>query len=184
MLFWKKLHNLRFHALKIEDGHSLHFRELPAKWILNHLRNLLWLHWVFVTVNKLSLVAKGEVYSPAAMGSLFTVAASCFRARGPECRLRRRGTRAWLPRSMWDLPGPGIESVSPALTGGFLTTGPSGKSSLLSKTCAFSWFVSPTVFLAFFTHCFFKLLKKFLQGGCFSDLWHSPLIFVLISLQS
>ena len=30
----------------------------------------------FVTVNKLSLVAKGEVYSPAAMGSLFTVAAS------------------------------------------------------------------------------------------------------------
>ena len=29
---------------------------------------------------------------------------------------------------MWDLPGPGIESVSPALAGGFLTTGPPGKS--------------------------------------------------------
>ena len=29
---------------------------------------------------------------------------------------------------MWDLPGPGIELVSPALAGGFLTTAPSGKS--------------------------------------------------------
>ena len=29
---------------------------------------------------------------------------------------------------MWDLPGPGIEPVCPALAGGFLTTGPPGKS--------------------------------------------------------
>ena len=29
---------------------------------------------------------------------------------------------------MWDLPGPGIEPLSPALAGGFLTTGPPGKS--------------------------------------------------------
>ena len=28
---------------------------------------------------------------------------------------------------MWDLSGPGIKPVSPALTGRFLTTGPSGK---------------------------------------------------------
>ena len=28
---------------------------------------------------------------------------------------------------MWDLPGPGIEPVSPELTGRFLTTGPPGK---------------------------------------------------------
>ena len=28
---------------------------------------------------------------------------------------------------MWDLPGPGLEPVSPALAGGFLTTAPSGK---------------------------------------------------------
>ena len=28
---------------------------------------------------------------------------------------------------MWDLPGPGIESASPALAGGFLTTAPPGK---------------------------------------------------------
>ena len=29
---------------------------------------------------------------------------------------------------MWDLPGPGLEPVTPALAAGFLTTGPPGKS--------------------------------------------------------
>ena len=28
---------------------------------------------------------------------------------------------------MWDLPGPGLEPMSPALAGGFLTTAPPGK---------------------------------------------------------
>ena len=32
---------------------------------------------------------------------------------------------------MWDLPQPGLEPVSPALAGGFLTTEPPGKPSLL-----------------------------------------------------
>ena len=31
---------------------------------------------------------------------------------------------------MWDLPGPGLEHVSPALAGGFSTTVPPGKSLL------------------------------------------------------
>ena len=30
-------------------------------------------------------------------------------------------------RGMWDLPGPGIKPVSPALAGGFLSTAPPGK---------------------------------------------------------
>ena len=30
--------------------------------------------------------------------------------------------------AMWDLPGPGLKPVSPALAGGFLTTVPPGKS--------------------------------------------------------
>ena len=38
------------------------------------------------------------------------------------------GARAYLLCGMWDLPGPGIELVSPALAGGFLTTAPPGKS--------------------------------------------------------
>ena len=32
------------------------------------------------------------------------------------------------PQGMWDLPGPGIELVSPALAGGFLTIGPPERS--------------------------------------------------------
>ena len=34
----------------------------------------------------------------------------------------------------WDLPGPGIEPVSPALAGEFLTSGPSGKSVMFVLT--------------------------------------------------
>ena len=37
------------------------------------------------------------------------------------------GAWAWLFLAMWDLPGPGIEPMFPALAGGFLTTGPPGK---------------------------------------------------------
>ena len=45
-----------------------------------------------------------------------------------ECRLSSCGTRAYLLHGMWDLPGPGLEPVSPALAGRFLTTAPPGKS--------------------------------------------------------
>ena len=60
------------------------------------------------------------------------VQASVVVARG----LSSCGTRASLFRGMWDLPGPGLEPVSPALAGGFLTTAPPGKS---------------------LSHCFFKI---------------------------
>ena len=42
-------------------------------------------------------------------------------------RLSNCGSRAQLLRGMWDLPGPGLKPVSPALAGGFLTTAPPGK---------------------------------------------------------
>ena len=42
------------------------------------------------------------------------------------------GARAQLLLGMWNLLRPGIEPVSPALAGGFLTTGPPGKSQLFS----------------------------------------------------
>ena len=45
-----------------------------------------------------------------------------------ECRLSSCGAWACLLRGMWDLPGPGLEPVSPALAGGLLTTAPPGKS--------------------------------------------------------
>ena len=45
-----------------------------------------------------------------------------------ERRLSSCGARTSLLHDMWDIPGPGLEPVSPALAGGFLTTAPSGKS--------------------------------------------------------
>ena len=35
----------------------------------------------------------------------------------------------------WDLPGPGLEPMSPALAGGFLTTVPPGKSQKNFSDC-------------------------------------------------
>ena len=45
-------------------------------------------------------------------------------SRALECRLSSCGAWAQLLRGMWALPRPGIESVFPALAGGFLTTAP------------------------------------------------------------
>ena len=55
---------------------------------------------------------------------------SCYRAWA----LGSVGSSSWgswasLPSGIWNLPRPGIEPVSPALSGRFLTTGPPGKSS-------------------------------------------------------
>ena len=44
-----------------------------------------------------------------------------------ERRLSSCGARALLLCGMWDLLGPGLEPVSPALAGRFLTTVPPGK---------------------------------------------------------
>ena len=60
-------------------------------------------------------------------GSRRTGFSSCG-SRGLECRLSNCGTWAYLLRSMWDLPRPGLEPVSPALAGRFLTTAPPEKS--------------------------------------------------------
>ena len=38
---------------------------------------------------------------------------------------------------MWDLPGPGLEPVSPALAGGFSTTAPPGKPETLTYAYQF-----------------------------------------------
>ena len=39
---------------------------------------------------------------------------------------------------MWDLPGPGLEPVSPALADGFLTTVPPGKPETTGFICSFT----------------------------------------------
>ena len=56
-----------------------------------------------------------------------------FSSCGPwalENRLSSCGTQPLLPHGMWNLPGPEIKPMFPALAGGLLTTGPPGKSLL------------------------------------------------------
>ena len=59
---------------------------------------------------------------------------SCCGAQALEYRLSRCGAWVYLPLGMWNLPGPGIEPMSTALAGRFLSNVPSGRSlaSLLS----------------------------------------------------
>ena len=99
-----------------------------------------WLHWVFIAALGLSLVAVSGGYSSLwcagfslrwllllqSMSSRHAGFSSCD-LRALEHRLSSCGSRALLLRSMQYLPRPGIESVSPALAGGFLTTAPPGK---------------------------------------------------------
>ena len=103
---------------------------------------------VFFAACRLSLVAVSRGYSlrcgvwashcgvfsccgARALGTWASVLVACGLSSCGSWALERRlsscGTRAWLLSGMWDLPGPGIEPVSPALAGGFLTTVPPGK---------------------------------------------------------
>ena len=63
----------------------------------------------------------------AVHGPLTVTASLVAEHRLQTCRLSNCGSQAQLLRSMWDLPRPGLESVSPALAGRFSTTAPPGK---------------------------------------------------------
>ena len=67
-----------------------------------------------------------------ALGAWASVVVACRLSscdlRALERRLSSCGARTKLLHGMWDLPGPGIEPMSPALAGGFLTIAPPGKS--------------------------------------------------------
>ena len=97
-----------------------------------------WLLWVFIAVRRLSLIAASRGYSMLRRAGfslwwlllLWSTGSRCagFSSCGSQVlELSSCGPWAWLLRGMWDLPGPGLEPVSPALAGGFLTTAPPGK---------------------------------------------------------
>ena len=74
----------------------------------------------------------------AVRGPLTIAASLVVEHRLQTCRLSNCGSRAQLLRGMWDLPRPGLEPVSPALAGRFLTTAPPGKPSCISFDIHFS----------------------------------------------
>ena len=121
---WTQFHGIRRQHCQneIQDVQaSLNFRWIVTFFVCSQMYLLkffsflksvyFWLCWVFVAVSGLSLVSESGGYPLAAVLGLLTVVAPLV------C-----GPRAWLLWGMWDLPGPGIRSVSPALAGGFLIT--------------------------------------------------------------
>ena len=90
--------------------------------------------YLFMTVLSLRFCARA-FSSCGKWGSLFiavhgplTIAASLVAEHRLQTRrLSNCGSRAQLLHSMWDLPRPGLEPVSPALAGRFSTTAPPGK---------------------------------------------------------
>ena len=101
-----------------------------------------WLCWVFVAARGLSLVVASGGYSLLRCEGFSLRWLLLLRSTGSRCagfnscglralehRLSSCGAQTELLRHMWDLPGPGLEPVSPALAGGFLTTAPPGRPS-------------------------------------------------------
>ena len=83
--------------------------------------------WVFVSVQGLSLVVASGGHSSSRCAGLSLSRPLVAEHRLQMHRLSSCGARAYLLCGMWDLPRPGLEPVSPALAGRFLTTVPPGK---------------------------------------------------------
>ena len=106
-------------------------------FFFKEIRVLLFIYlfiYLFMTVLGLRFCAR--VFSSCGKwGALFiavrrplTIAASLVAEHRLQTRrLGNCGSRAQLLRSMWDLPRPGLEPMSPALAGRFSTTAPPGK---------------------------------------------------------
>ena len=95
-----------------------------------------------------------------------TVVASLVAEHKPQTRrLSSCDPRVQLLRGMWDPPRPGLEPVSPALAGGFLTTAPPGKPrtflivAILQYLCSLNVF--PLLFLSLHIGCFLSEMLFF-----------------------
>ena len=106
---------------------------------------------LFIAVRRLLVVVASRC-GARALGARASVLVACgLSSCGSRALERRRsscGAWAQLPRGMWDLPGPGIEPMSPALAGRFLTTAPPGKSPVFLNGVTMPMFLNE--FPAFF----------------------------------
>ena len=106
------------------------------------------LHWVFIAACRLSGCSEQGLLSSCGVWASHCSGFSCCRARAAALRVSSCSMQALLLHCMWDLPGAGIRSVSPTLAGGFLTTGPPGKSK--------HWFLCYRELALFHPLCLFR----------------------------
>ena len=77
-----------------------------------------------------------------------------------ERRLSSCSAPASMLRGMWDLPGPGLEPVSPALAGGFLSTVPPGKPNILTNVNNAAMNIGVHVSFGISVFIFFRYMRR------------------------
>ena len=132
-------------SLHVSVSHLFVFGKMPAQVLYSFIKEkdlciYFWPRWVFITACRLLQLGSGGCLSCGVQASRCGGFACC-RAQSRACAFSSCGSRAlerWLSGcgaraqllcSVWDPPGSGFKSVSPALAGGFLTIRSPGKSS-------------------------------------------------------
>ena len=129
MALYKSLFYLDLKLLISTLGLIVHSVFLKKFYFILYLLIYFWFHWVFVAVHGLSLVAVSGGYSLLRCVGFSLWWLLLLWSTGSRCAgFSSCGTRAQLLCGMWDLPGPGLDPLSPALAGRFLTTAPPEKS--------------------------------------------------------
>ena len=100
----------------------IYFIYLLLRWVFLEHAGSLWLWWVEATLRCGEQASQCSGSSVAEHGLQGTD--SVVVGYGHGCGVWTRSLR-----DMWDLPRPGVEPASPALTCGLVTTGPPGQSS-------------------------------------------------------
>ena len=103
---------------------DLHWRVGLTLAVASGGYSLIAVHWLLTVVA--SLVVENELQGMSASVVVGTWA-QWLQLPGLEHRLNSGRTWAELLHGTWDLPGSGIEPMTPALAGGFFTTEPQGK---------------------------------------------------------
>ena len=135
------IYNRSYHLQIFSSIHQVVF--LFGRWFINRIFKILFILFILAVLAVLGLCCCTRAFSSyGERGLLFIVVCGLLVAVASHCgawalgtqasvvvarRLSSCGSRAQLLRGMWDLHGPGLKPVSPALAGGFLTTVPPGK---------------------------------------------------------
>lgn len=108
-----------------------HWQDSDHVSIVLHL-SMWWLCGIFIltsTESRRPLAVGSRLLSSRSTPASHCSGPSCCRARAlRHTGFSSCGPQAWLPRGMWNLPGPGVKPMPSALAGRLLTTGPPGKS--------------------------------------------------------
>ena len=116
---------------------SFHFFGIQIKFGVTGSFFFFLRHLIYLFMTALCLPCFAWAFSSCGKCGLLFIAEHVFQA----CGLRSCGTRAQLLHGMWNLPGPGIEPMSLASAGRFLSTVPSGKSWIAGSygKCSYSF---------------------------------------------